>query len=250
VPTLDRVAGLSALTYTLIQAPDNGWSSAATLATGSIAVALLGAFAAVQLRAAEPMVDLRLFASPRFAGASLGVMALFFALTAATFVLTQIYQFVLGFSPLQAGLRALPPALMVAVLSPIGARISAKAGPRAPIAAGLTLATAGLLLYATASAGSGFMHYVLSMSIIGSGIGLAMAPATQSIMSALPPAKAGVGSRSTTPPAISAACSGSPWSAASSPPLTSRPWSPVPSPDRWRGSPVSRSERRRSSPIA
>jgi predicted MFS family arabinose efflux permease len=140
------------------------------------------------------MVDLRLFANPRFAGASLGVMALFFSLTAATFVLTQIYQFVLGFSPLQAGLRALPPALMIAVASPLGARISAKSGPRTPIATGLVLATTGLVLYATASAGSGFVHYMLSMSVVGAGIGLAMAPATQTIMSSLPPAKAGVGS--------------------------------------------------------
>jgi EmrB/QacA subfamily drug resistance transporter len=188
------VAGLSALTYTLIQAPDNGWTSAATLVAGAFSLVLLVLFAAVQLRTSEPMVDLRLFANPRFAGASLGVMALFFALTAATFVLTQIYQFVLGFSPLQAGLRALPPALMVAALSPLGARVATRIGARVPIAGGLGLATGGLLLYTTASAASGFMHYVLAMSIVGAGIGLSMAPATQTIMSSLPPAKAGVGS--------------------------------------------------------
>jgi EmrB/QacA subfamily drug resistance transporter len=188
------VAGLSGLTYTLIHAPDNGWTSTATLATGAVSLVLLGAFAVVQLRTPEPMVDLRLFRNPRFAGASAGVMALFFALTAATFVLTQVYQFVLGLSPLQAGLRALPPALMVAVVSPIGARVAEKSGPRAPIAAGLALATGGLILYASASAGSGYLHYMLAMSVIGTGIGLAMAPATQTIMSSLPPAKAGVGS--------------------------------------------------------
>jgi EmrB/QacA subfamily drug resistance transporter len=187
------VAGLSALTYTLIQAPDNGWASPVTIASGAVAVTLLAAFALTQLRSSAPMVDLRLFRNPRFAGASLGVTALFFALTAATYALTQIYQFVLGYSPLQAGLRSLPSALMVAILSPIGPRIAAKTGPRAPIATGLALATGGIMLYTTASSDSGFLHYVLAMSIIGSGIGLAMAPATQSIMSTLPPAKAGVG---------------------------------------------------------
>jgi EmrB/QacA subfamily drug resistance transporter len=188
------VAGLSVLTYTLIQAPDNGWTSTATLATGSASLILLGLFTVVQLRSAEPMIDLRLFANRQFAGASLALMALFFALTAATFVLTQVYQFVLGLSPLQAGLRSLPPALMVAAIAPIGARIATNAGPRTPIAGGLALATGGLVLYATATAGSGYLHYMLAMSVIGSGIGLAMAPATQAIMSALPPAKAGVGS--------------------------------------------------------
>jgi len=59
--------------------------------------------------------------------------------------LTQVYQFVIGLSPLQAGLRALPPALMVAVVSPLGARVAQKSGPRAPIAAGLALATGGLI---------------------------------------------------------------------------------------------------------
>jgi EmrB/QacA subfamily drug resistance transporter len=188
------VAGLGALTYTLIEAPSNAWTSSTTMATGAVSLILLAAFALVQLRAVEPMVDLRLFRNRRFAGASVGVTALFFALTAATFLLTQVYQFVLGLSPLEAGLRALPPALMVAVVSPIGARLAQKTGPRAPIAAGLALATAGLVLYARATAGAGALHYMVAMSVVGTGIGLAMAPATQSIMSALPPAKAGVGS--------------------------------------------------------
>jgi len=188
------VAGLGVLTYTLIQAPDNGWTSSTTIATGAASLILLAAFALVQLRAAEPMVELRLFRNRRFAGACAGVMALFFALTGATFLLTQAYQFVLGLSPLQAGLRALPPALMVAVVSPLGARLAQKTGPRTPIGAGLALATAGLIVYASATAGSGYLHYMAAMSVIGTGIGLAMAPATQSIMSALPPAKAGVGS--------------------------------------------------------
>jgi EmrB/QacA subfamily drug resistance transporter len=188
------VAGLSVLTYTLIQAPDNGWTSTPTLAIGSVSLILLGAFAVVQLRSTEPMVDLHLFSNPRFAGASAGVMALFFALTAATFLLTQVYQFVLGLSPLQAGLRALPPALMVAIVSPLGARLAEKTGPRTPIAAGLALATGGLLFFSTATTGSSYLHYMAAMSVMGTGIGLAMAPATQSIMSTLPPAKAGVGS--------------------------------------------------------
>jgi MFS family permease len=83
---------------------------------------------------------------------------------------------------------------MVVAVSPVGARLAQKTGPRAPIAAGLALATAGLILYASATAGSGAVHYMLAVSVVGTGIGLAMAPATQSIMSALPPAKAGVGS--------------------------------------------------------
>jgi len=188
------VVGLSALTYTLIQAPGRGWTSASTLTTGAIAAVLLGGFALLQLRSAEPMVDLRLFGNPRFAGASGSVTALFFALSATTFLLTQIYQFVLGYTPLQAGLRTLPPALMVAIFAPVGEKIAAKAGARAPITAGLAVATAGMALFATASTSSGYVHYMLAMTIICVGIGLTMAPATHTIMSSVPPAKAGVGS--------------------------------------------------------
>ena len=147
-----------------------------------------------QIRRTDPLIDLRLFANPRFSAASGGVMALFFALTAATFVLTQIYQFVLGYSPLAAGLRALPPALMVAVSAPIGAKIAAARGPRLPITTGLLLATGGLCLFATANPNAGYLHYMIAMTFVGLGIGLSMAPATHSIMSSVPPAKAGVGS--------------------------------------------------------
>ncbi|MGA2929903.1 MAG: MFS transporter, partial [Solirubrobacteraceae bacterium] len=188
------VAGLSALTYTLIQAPSNGWTSITTILTGALAACLLVAFVAQQIRRSEPLIDLRLFANPRFSAASGGVMALFFALTAATFLLTQIYQFVLGYSPLAAGLRALPPALMVAIAAPIGAKIAEARGPRLPITTGLLLATSGLCLFATGNPNPGYLHYMMSMTFVGLGIGLSMAPATHSIMSSVPPAKAGVGS--------------------------------------------------------
>jgi EmrB/QacA subfamily drug resistance transporter len=188
------VAGLSTLTYALIEAPVNGWTSTTTIGTVLVAAALLSIFVVLQWHRSEPMLDVRLFGNPRFSAASGGVMALFFALTAATFVLTQIYQFVLGYSPLQAGLRSLAPALMVAVAAPIGARIATARGPRLPITIGLVLATGGLCLFATATAGSGYLHYMTAMTFVGLGIGLSMAPATASIMGSVPPAKAGVGS--------------------------------------------------------
>ena len=188
------VAGLSALTYTLIQAPSNGWTSSSTLLTGVLAACLLVAFVTQQIRRSDPLIDLRLFANPRFSAASGGVMALFFALTAATFVLTQIYQFVLGYSPLAAGLRALAPALMVAIAAPIGAKIAEARGPRLPITTGLLLATGGLCLFTTGNPNAGYLHYMIAMTFVGLGIGLSMAPATHSIMSSVPSAKAGVGS--------------------------------------------------------
>jgi fucose permease len=110
------------------------------------------------------------------------------------FLTTQIYQFVLGYSPLAAGVRALPSALALAVFSPLGAYISKRAGVRVPVVLGLLLVAGGLVYFATASAASGYGHYVIAMVAVSSGIGLAMSAATSASMGRLPREMAGVGS--------------------------------------------------------
>ncbi len=119
---------------------------------------------------------------------------LFFALSGVTFLSSQIYQFVLGYSPLAAGVRALPAAAALAVFSPTGAALAKRAGVRVPVALGLAAVTAGLLIFATATGSYGYGHYVLAMVIVSAGIGLAMSAATSASMRELPPAIAGVGS--------------------------------------------------------
>jgi Na+/melibiose symporter-like transporter len=91
------------------------------------------------------MIDLTIFRNPRFSAASGSVMVLFFGLAGTTFVLTQIYQFVLGYTPLQAGIRSLPAALAVSIGAPFGSRLAARFGARDVITAGLPLAAAALV---------------------------------------------------------------------------------------------------------
>jgi EmrB/QacA subfamily drug resistance transporter len=188
------VTALTALTYTLIQAPAAGWLSAATGVHAALSAVLIAAFVAVQARGDHPMMPVGFFANPRFAAASASVTLLFFALSGVVFLTTQVYQFVLGWSPLQAGLRSLPSAVMLAVVSPLSAQIAKRAGARLPVTLGLATVTAGLADYATATASSGYGHYVIAMSIISAGVGLAMAPCTTMVMQAVPPAQAGIGS--------------------------------------------------------
>lgn len=187
-------AGLGALTYAVIQAGEGGWTSAATLLRFAVALVLLAVFGFSQVRGGHPMLDLDLFRDGRFTAAAMSVMVLFFGLAGSTFVLTQIYQFVLGYSPLEAGIRSLPGALALTVASPLGTRAAARFGIRASMTAGLVAAAAGLGYFATASGGTGYVHYMVASMVLSAGIGLTMAPATQSIMSTLPPAKTGVGS--------------------------------------------------------
>ena len=140
------------------------------------------------------MMPVGLFANPRFAAASGSVTLLFFALSGVVFLTTQVYQFALGYSPLQAGLRSLPSAAMLAVVSPLAAQIAKRAGVRLPVTLGLATVAAGLAFYATASASSGYLHYVIALSVLSAGVGLAMAPCTTAVMQAVPPAQAGIGS--------------------------------------------------------
>ena len=188
------VAAFTVLTYAIIEAPGNGWLSATTLALFGASAVLLALFVAWEARSSHPMLPLHLFRNPRFAGAGASITVMFFALSGVVFLSTQIYQFVLGYSPLAAGVRALPSAAALAVFSPLGAALAKRTGSVVPVALGLTAVTAGLALFATASAASGYGHYVLAMVIITAGIGLSMSAATSASMQELPPAMAGVGS--------------------------------------------------------
>ncbi len=188
------VAAFTVLTYAIIEAPGNGWLSATTLGLFGAAAVLLAVFVAWEARSSHPMLPLHLFRNPRFSGAGASITVMFFALSGVVFLSTQIYQFVLGYSPLAAGVRALPSAAALAVFSPLGAALAKRAGSMVPVTLGLTAVTAGLAVFATASAASGYGHYVLAMVIVAAGIGLSMSAATSASMAELPPAMAGVGS--------------------------------------------------------
>jgi EmrB/QacA subfamily drug resistance transporter len=188
------VAAFTVLTYGIIEAPSNGWLSGRTLGLGALSIALLAVFGVWEARSDHPMLPLRLFRNPRFTGAGVSITVLFFALSGVVFLTTQIYQLVLGYSPLAAGVRVLPSAVALAVFSPVGAALAKRAGVRVPVTLGLAAVTAGLLVFGTASASSGYGHYVLAMVIVCAGTGLAMSAATSASMRELPPAMAGVGS--------------------------------------------------------
>jgi MFS family permease len=104
-------------------------------------------------------------------------------------------QFVLGYTPLQAGIRSLPMALMLMIVAPQSSKLVEKVGTKIVVAAGLFVVALGLATAATATIQAGYVGRVLpSQLLLGLGIALAMAPATESVMGSLPREKAGVGS--------------------------------------------------------
>ena len=187
-------AGLTALVWGIIEAPDRGWTDARILAAFGLAVAMLSAFAVWETRAEEPMLDVRLFRNRRFSAASGAIALSFFALFGSIFFLTQYLQLVLDYAPFAAGLGVLPVAGGIALASPLSARLTAARGAKLVVAAGLVTVSAGLLLMTGFAPDSSYGIVAASYALLGIGIGLAMTPATDSVMGSLPLAKASVGS--------------------------------------------------------
>lgn len=188
------IAGLTALLYGIIEAPDEGWASTRILVAFVAAAVLLGAFVAWELRSAHPMLPMRFFRNPRFTAASLAITMVFFALFGSIFVITQYFQFVLDYSPLQAGVRLLPFAVTLMIAAPTSAQLVKRFGTKRVVASGLLLVGVAMLLYLGLEADSSYVDIVWRQMIMAVGMGLTMAPATESIMGSLPLTKAGVGS--------------------------------------------------------
>jgi Na+/melibiose symporter-like transporter len=110
------------------------------------------------------------------------------------FFLTQYLQFVLGYTPFQAGLRLIPMALVMMVSAPTSARMVERFGSKRVMAVGLGMVAVALLLLSRASPTSGYGLVITALIVMAAGMGFIMAPATDSIMGSLPRAKAGIGS--------------------------------------------------------
>jgi len=187
------IAGLGALVYAIIEAPSKGWTNGVVVAAFGLAVVLLGVFYWWERRTEHPMLRLEFFRNPRFSAASGAIFLVFFAMFGTVFLLTQYLQFVLRFTPLEAGIRILPVATMV-VAAPLSARIVEKIGSKIVVASGLGIVALAMGWLALIDIDSGYGHVAWSLALLGVGMGFAMAPATESIMGSLPLAKAGVGS--------------------------------------------------------
>ncbi len=194
VGALLSIVGLVTLIYGIIEAPSHGWTSPQTLATFAFTAVVLVTFTVWELRSDHPMLDVTFFENPRFTAANVSIVLVFFALFGSLFFLTQYLQFVLGYSALEAGIRVAPLALVLMISAPASGRLTGRFGNKVLVAAGMTIVAGGLWFMGTLTIASGYSHVVVSLVILGLGMGTAMVPATESIMGSLPLAKAGLGS--------------------------------------------------------
>jgi EmrB/QacA subfamily drug resistance transporter len=185
---------LVALLYAIIQAPEEGWLAPDVLASFGAAILLLGVFAWWEMHSPQPMIDVRVFRNPRFSAASSVLTLTSFALYGSIFLLIQYFQFVLGYSPLEAGLLAMPVAVAMMVVSPNAPRLVRRWGTKRVVVAGLLVVAVAMLCYGSNLIMSSFVGGCAVRALFGIGLGLTSAPATESIMGSLPPSRAGVGS--------------------------------------------------------
>ncbi|MGH9289810.1 MAG: MFS transporter, partial [Acidimicrobiales bacterium] len=199
-PRIDRVgaalsiAGVVSLVWAIIRAGETSFTERPVLGGFTAAALLLTAFVAWELHAPQPMLDVRLFTNRRFSIASAAVAFTYFALIGWFFLLTQYFQFIHGYSPLQAGLRLLPAALALMAFTIASAPLVQRFGTRAVVGAGLLLTATGLALNALLlEADTGYPVVLAYLIVLAAGMAATMAPATDSIMSVVPANKAGVG---------------------------------------------------------
>ncbi len=183
---------LGSLTYTIIEAPAAGWTAARTLGGFALAAVALGTFAVWESRRDDPLIDPRFFRSAPFSGATVIAVCGFASLAGFLFLNTLYLQDVLGYSALRAGLYVLPMAAMAVIFSPISGRLVASRGPRVSLlAAGIAMTASGLLLTGLSTA-TPTARLMAAYVVFGIGFGMINAPITNTAVSGMPRAQAGV----------------------------------------------------------
>ena len=187
--------GLVAFVWAIIEAPRKGWTSAPVLAAGGVAAVALVAFVVWERRVDGAAARRAAVPEPAVHRGERHVMVLFFALFGFLFLSTQYLQFVLGYSPSAAGLRMLPYAGAMIVAAPLSSKLVARFGTKRVVDRG-DAAVRGR----PRDRGDDHDEHRLRPArasrccFMGAGMGLAGAPATESIMGALPPDRADIGS--------------------------------------------------------
>jgi EmrB/QacA subfamily drug resistance transporter len=180
------------LVFGLLRANEDGWTSGTVGGSLAGGAALLAAFAALELRAESPVLDVRLFRVPAFAGASLAAFAVASSLFALLFFLSLYLQDVLGHSPLDTGLIALPLTLAAFFFAPVAGRLGERVPLRVLLAGGLTLVGAGLLLLHGLAESSEWTTLVAGFAVAGAGAGLVNPTLAEAALGVVPARRAGM----------------------------------------------------------
>ncbi|NUS43007.1 MAG: MFS transporter [Mycobacteriaceae bacterium] len=186
--------GLFTLTYALIQGHERGWTSPVILGSFAVAAAALIAFAVIETRTADPMVNMSLFSSRVFSGGLAAMVLWGFGVMGIYFFTAMYLQNVLAFGPTEAGAAFVPMALSMAVFAAVGPQVAKRIGTSITVAGGISLIVAGMLATAAVGEHGSFADLLIPFICFGVGSGFTMTPLMESVLGELPPAAAGAAS--------------------------------------------------------
>ena len=186
--------GLSVVVYAIIEGPVHGWLSATTIGVGTFGLLTLLAFVLWELRIEHPMLDVRLFRIGAFGTSSLILTMVFFALMGTFFSMSQMLQLVWQYSPLEAAVRLLPISFVMMFAAPQSAKLAARFGKRRVVAVGMWLVAAGVFIISRIGVEPQYLVLIVGAMVMAAGMGTAMSPTTDLLMSTVPRKQAGMGS--------------------------------------------------------
>ncbi|RIX28206.1 MFS transporter [Amnibacterium setariae] len=185
---------LAGTVFGIIEGPELGWASPATLGAFAVSAVALALFVPAELRRQEPLIDPRFFTSIPFSGAVVAAVLAFGSWSAFLFSNTLLLQDVKGFSPILTGLLFMPAGIAILVASPVSGRLVGSLGTRLPMSlAGLLIAAAAVALALTTSSAPVALLAVV-FAVFGLGFGLVNAPITNTAVSGMPNDQAGAAS--------------------------------------------------------
>ena len=185
---------LTAIVLALIEGNDWGWGSARVVGLLAGGVVATGAFLFTESRVKAPIVEFTFFRSRNFIGANTVAMIISFAMMGSFFFLAIYLQDLLGFSPLETGVRFLPTTIVIVIAAPIAGRVADRIGSRWPMVLGLAITSVSLYLFAQMTASTTYSDLLLAFILLGLGIGMTMSPMSTAAMNAVAVDKAGVAS--------------------------------------------------------
>jgi MFS family permease len=189
------LVGVITLVFGIIRGGNlNDWWNIQVIGPIVLGIVLLAIFALFERRSSHPSLDVTLFRDARFSASTAAITLAFFALFGAVFFLSFYLQYVKDYSPLQAGLRLIPTALGLVIFAPLSERGVRLWGARFVVAVGLCIVALSFFGNQLIEVETPYWHLAILQAMLGMGMGLTVAPATTSFMSALPRDKAGTGS--------------------------------------------------------
>lgn len=196
--SLLATVALFGLTYGFIEAPGKGFGSVEIIASLTSGILALIAFLWTEFRSTHPMMPLNLFRSSTFSSANLLTLFVYAALGGSLFFVPLNLVQVQGYHEIQTGMAIFPFAILIAALSPLSGKLVDRLGPRLPLIVGPMVTGAGFYLFTMPGLTDGPSEYWTTFFpaffLLGTGMGITVAPLTSTVMGAVPEGRTGIAS--------------------------------------------------------